>query len=34
VLGLVGGGLVLAWASRAEASKPVREVPQALHAVF
>ena len=34
VLGLVGGVLVLAWASRAEASKPVREVPQALHAVF
>ncbi len=34
VLGVVGGVLVLAWASRAEASKPAREVTQALHALF
>ncbi len=33
-LGLVGGLLVLAWASRAEATKPIHELPQTLHALF
>ena len=34
VLGVLGGVLVLAWASRTDATEPIRESPQTLTAMF